>query len=109
MRCFKLFFKHTWHPQQIDNPSSFATTQNEEVNENGTELDEVKVVSINEPSTSRQNKISCSNGGCQKTVMKKAGAESPWHYYKTIFLIFFIVALIVWIIVYTLLSSYDLL
>lgn len=96
----------------MDNPTCFEVTRGVEIPQNDTELGEVKVMSLTTMATTSKDvqAIPCSNGGCKKSVFnKKNSDESPWHYLKTIYLIFFMFALIVWIIVYSLLSRYELL
>ncbi|XP_023287760.1 uncharacterized protein LOC105699731 isoform X2 [Orussus abietinus] len=54
--------------------------------------------------------IPCRNGGCKASRSRgEPRPESPWHLLKTIFLVSVIVALIVWVIVYTLLAQYQIL
>jgi hypothetical protein len=62
--------------------------------------------------TSIVEEVPCHSGACKNTVAKiwpDHRLESPWHYLKTLFLVFVILALVIWILIYVLLSQYDLL
>ena len=112
MRCFKNFFQHTWHPQQMESPSRFELTKTESPSGEETELGEVKLTM---PSSSvatqvQPGSIPCRNGGCKSwTSRGEPRLESPWHILKTIFLVSVIVALVLWVIVYTFLAQYRIL
>ncbi|XP_063974368.1 uncharacterized protein LOC135161037 [Diachasmimorpha longicaudata] len=111
MKCFKLFFKHTWKPQQMDNPAHLNGSKSSEIDLPGTELGEVRM-SLPTPAASSSRPIGggpCYNGPCKIPMNIQHKPESPWHSLKTVFLVSCIVALIVWIIVYTILSQYELL
>ncbi|XP_011498786.1 PREDICTED: uncharacterized protein LOC105362935 isoform X2 [Ceratosolen solmsi marchali] len=74
-----------------------------------TELGEMKVVAGVVPVV---EDVPCHSGACKSAVTKiwpDHRLESPWHYLKTLFLISMIVALVVWILIYVLLSQYELL
>ncbi|KAK9298430.1 hypothetical protein QLX08_008223 [Tetragonisca angustula] len=114
MRCFKSFFQHTWHPQQMESPSRFELTKAEVESGEETELGEVKVTlptsTVATSTPVQPGAIPCRNGGCKSwTNRAESRMESPWHFLKTIFLISVIVALILWIIVYTFLAQYRIL
>lgn len=54
--------------------------------------------------------IPCRNGGCKSwSGRSESRLESPWHFLKTVFLISVIVALVLWVIVYTFLAQYRIL
>lgn len=98
----------------MESPSRFELTKAEVESGEETELGEVKVT----PPTStvatstpvQPGAIPCRNGGCKSwTSRAESRMESPWHFLKTIFLISVIVALILWIIVYTALAQYRIL
>uniref|UniRef100_A0A0C9QNK6 DNER protein n=1 Tax=Fopius arisanus TaxID=64838 RepID=A0A0C9QNK6_9HYME len=111
MKCFKLFFKHTWQPQQMDNPVHLNGSRSSRVDLSATELGEVRMASPTPAASSSKNVAPgpCSNGPCKTSMSLHNKPESPWHSLKTVFLVSFIIALIIWIIVYTLLSQYELL
>ncbi|XP_016770105.1 uncharacterized protein LOC725578 isoform X2 [Apis mellifera] len=114
MKCFKKFFQHTWHLQQMESPSKFELTKTEVQIADETELGEVKVMPLTSnvaTSTPVQpGGIPCKNGGCKSWASRaESRMESPWHFLKTIFLISVIVALILWVIVYTFLVQYQIL
>lgn len=103
---------------QMDSPTRFepAKCVGAGFNAGETELGEVKIIvptssiatsTIIEEST---GSIPCGNGGCKTSRSRgEPRHESPWHKLKTIFLVSVIVALVVWIIVYTLLAQYQIL
>ncbi|XP_015608342.1 uncharacterized protein LOC107274093 isoform X2 [Cephus cinctus] len=116
IKYFKGFFKHTWHLQQMDNPTFENVNKAEGRCTAGTELSEVKVGVSTATSTAATStpvlsrSIPCGNGGCKATRSHgEARPESPWHLLKTIFLVSVIVALVIWVIVYTLLAQYRIL
>ncbi|XP_043480496.1 uncharacterized protein LOC122510128 [Leptopilina heterotoma] len=86
-----------------------------ETNPSGeTELSEMKIVtsSIGVTATNQNHSEDhqCRNGTCKiSRIRNNQQPENPWHYLKTIFLISVIIALIIWIIVYTLLVQYKVL
>ncbi|XP_043276680.1 uncharacterized protein [Venturia canescens] len=119
MMCFKRFFKHTWHPQQMENPSKLEPAKRgvAGLRPDDTELGEVKIiVPSSDIATSTTLEASsavipCGSGGC-KTSRRHNGEsrpESPWHVLKTIFLVSVIIAFVVWVVVYTLLAQYEIL
>ncbi|CAD1471505.1 unnamed protein product [Heterotrigona itama] len=96
----------------MESPSRFELTKAEIQNGEETELGEVKVtLPTNTVATStpvQPGTIPCRNGGCKSwTSRAESRMESPWHFLKTIFLVSVIVALILWIIVYTFLAQYQ--
>ncbi|XP_051176321.1 uncharacterized protein LOC127291296 isoform X2 [Leptopilina boulardi] len=115
MKCFKIFFKHTWHPQQVDHPLRFDQGKMETNSPGETELSEMKTVTMSSMNVTasnpnHSNDHQCRNGTCKmSTIRHNPQPESPWHYLKTVFLISVIIALIIWIIVYTLLVQYKVL
>ncbi|XP_076662546.1 uncharacterized protein LOC143365854 isoform X2 [Halictus rubicundus] len=124
MRCFKNFFQHTWHPQQMDSLSRFELTTTETTGKEETELSEVKTtLPTNNVATStgkfqhaqqmqqaQPGSIPCRNRGCKNlSGRSESRLESPWHFLKTVFLISMIVALVLWVIVYTFLAQYRIL
>ncbi|XP_050477181.1 uncharacterized protein LOC126867085 [Bombus huntii] len=98
----------------MESPSRFELTKAEIQNAEETELGEVKVtppMSTVATSTPVQpGSIPCRNGGCKSWANRaESRMESPWHFLKTIFLISVIVALVLWVIVYTFLVQYRIL
>ncbi|XP_033331485.2 uncharacterized protein LOC143258717 isoform X2 [Megalopta genalis] len=54
--------------------------------------------------------IPCRDGGCKAWASRsESRLESPWHFLKTVFLISVIVALVLWVVVYTFLAQYGIL
>lgn len=103
---------HRWF--QMESPSKFELTKTEVQIADETELGEVKVMPLTSnvaTSTPVQpGSIPCKNGGCKSWASRaESRMESPWHFLKTIFLISVIVALILWVIVYTFLVQYQIL
>ncbi|KOC70612.1 hypothetical protein WH47_03628 [Habropoda laboriosa] len=98
---------------QMESPSRFELTKTEVENADETELGEVKVtLPTNSVATStpvQPGSIPCRNGGCKSWNRGESRLESPWHFLKTVFLISVIVALIIWVIVYTFLTQYRIL
>lgn len=99
---------------QMESPSKFELTKTEVQIADETELGEVKVMPLTSnvaTSTPVQpGGIPCKNGGCKSWASRaESRMESPWHFLKTIFLISVIVALILWVIVYTFLVQYQIL
>ncbi|XP_043259796.1 uncharacterized protein LOC122401614 isoform X2 [Colletes gigas] len=110
MRCFKSFFQHTWHPQQMESSSRFELTKPEVQSADETELGEVKTTNVATSTPGQPGNIPCKNGGCKALSSPvESRLESPWHFLKTIFLISVIVALVIWVIVYTFLAQYQIL
>lgn len=114
MKCFKSFFKHTWHPQQMESPPRCQPGKAEGAGAGETELGEIKVTTpmsnVASSTGSRVGSVPCQNGGCKVWRSRvEPRAESPWHLLKTIFLISVILALILWVIVYTVLAQYQIL
>ncbi|XP_078039381.1 uncharacterized protein LOC144471326 isoform X2 [Augochlora pura] len=121
MRYFKNFFQHTWHPQQMENLSRFELTKTKPRDVEENELAEVKTaVPTNNVATStaklssanpvHPGSIPCRNGGCKGWAGRsESRLESPWHFLKTVFLISVIVALVIWVVVYTFLAQYGIL
>ncbi|XP_012269485.1 uncharacterized protein LOC105693854 isoform X2 [Athalia rosae] len=119
IKCFKRFFKHTWHPQQMENASFGNDSKSVAETAGDTELGEVKVqvvptasVATSTPTTSPAlpEGIPCGNGGCKTSRSRgEPRPESPWHQLKTIFLVSVIVALVIWVVAYTLLTQYQIL
>ncbi|XP_076639250.1 uncharacterized protein LOC143351532 isoform X2 [Colletes latitarsis] len=110
MRCFKSFFQHTWHPQQMESSSRFELTKPEVQGADETELGEVKTTNVATSTPVQPGNIPCKNGGCKALSSPvESRLESPWHFLKTIFLISVIVALVIWVIVYTFLAQYEIL
>lgn len=98
----------------MESPSRFELTKAEMQSEEETELGEVKVTlptsTVATSTPVQPGTIPCRNGGCKSwTSRAESRMESPWHFLKTIFLISVIVALILWIIVYTFLAQYRIL
>ncbi|KAG6796844.1 hypothetical protein HZU73_07830 [Apis mellifera caucasica] len=98
----------------MESPSKFELTKTEVQIADETELGEVKVMPLTSnvaTSTPVQpGGIPCKNGGCKSWASRaESRMESPWHFLKTIFLISVIVALILWVIVYTFLVQYQIL
>lgn len=98
----------------MESPSKFELTKTEVQIADETELGEVKVMPLTSnvaTSTPVQpGSIPCKNGGCKSWASRaESRMESPWHFLKTIFLISVIVALILWVIVYTFLVQYQIL
>ncbi|XP_046736354.1 uncharacterized protein LOC124405480 isoform X2 [Diprion similis] len=119
IKCFKRFFKHTWHPEQMENANFNAPKSASERN-GDTELTEVKLsvptasVATSTPTSSSPapapEGIPCGKGGCKTSRSRgEPRPESPWHQLKTIFLVSVIIALVIWVIVYTLLTQYQIL
>ncbi|XP_043518643.1 uncharacterized protein LOC122533207 isoform X3 [Frieseomelitta varia] len=99
---------------QMESPSRFELTKAEAESGEETELGEVKVTlptsTVATSTPVQPGAIPCRNGGCKSwTSRAESRMESPWHFLKTIFLISVIVALILWIIVYTFLAQYRIL
>ncbi|KAK2579116.1 hypothetical protein KPH14_001287 [Odynerus spinipes] len=112
MKCFKTFFKHTWHPQQMNN-NNLSVLEATKANIRSTNEMELKEVNVVVPTKSvatltvvQPGSIPCQNGGC-KNWGTRGVPESPWHILKTIFLISVIVTLIIWVLIYTLLATYQ--
>lgn len=109
--------KFYWSSFQMEN-TSFDAPKSVSPRTEDTELCEVKIVvptasvATATPTTSPPlpEGIPCGNGGC-KTSRSRGDPrpESPWHSLKTIFLMSVIIALIIWVIVYTLLTKYQIL
>ncbi|XP_043786811.1 uncharacterized protein LOC122711808 [Apis laboriosa] len=98
----------------MESPSKFELTKTDVQIADETELGEVKVMPLTSnvaTSTPVQpGSIPCKNGGCKSWASRaESRMESPWHFLKTIFLISVIVALILWVIVYTFLVQYQIL
>lgn len=97
----------------MESPSRFELTKEvQSVDE--TELGEVKVTpptsSVATSTPAQPGSIPCRNGGCKSwTSRAESRMESPWHFLKTVFLISVIVALVIWVIVYTFLAQYQIL
>ncbi|XP_046413185.1 uncharacterized protein [Neodiprion pinetum] len=119
VKCFKKFFKYTWHPQQMEN-TNFDAPKSAAEKTGDTEMNEVKVsvptasVATSTPTTSSPapapEGIPCGKGGCKTSRSRgEPRPESPWHHLKTIFLVSVIIALVIWVIVYTLLTQYQIL
>ncbi|XP_076684847.1 uncharacterized protein LOC143377478 isoform X2 [Andrena cerasifolii] len=99
---------------QMESPSRFELTKTESPNGEETELGEVKSTmpssSVAAASQVQPGSIPCRNGGCKSwTSRGEPRLESPWHVLKTIFLVSVIVALVLWVIVYTFLAQYRIL
>ncbi|XP_015114105.1 uncharacterized protein LOC107039147 [Diachasma alloeum] len=95
----------------MDNPAHLNGSRSSGVDLPATELGEVRM-SLPTPAASSSRHVgggSCHNGPCKTPMGLQHKPESPWHSLKTVFLVSCIVALIIWIIVYTLLSQYELL
>ncbi|XP_016904865.1 uncharacterized protein LOC107993131 [Apis cerana] len=97
----------------MESPSKFELTKTEVQIADETELGEVKVMPLTSnvaTSTPVQpGSIPCKNGCKSWASRAESRMESPWHFLKTIFLISVIVALILWVIVYTFLVQYQIL
>ncbi|XP_014616367.1 PREDICTED: uncharacterized protein LOC106793719 [Polistes canadensis] len=112
MKCFRTFFKRTWHPQQINNNNSsiFESIKTNVQNTNAMELKEMDVVaptqSVATLTVVQPGSIPCQNSGC-KNWRTHGVPENPWHELKTIFLVSIIVTLIFWIMIYALLAQYQ--
>ena len=79
-----------------------------------TELGELRAVATstaNSP-TATDAGVPCHNGACKSSGDKlrpEHHIESPWHHLKSLFLVSIIVALVVWIFVYVMLTQFDVL
>ncbi|CAK9802353.1 hypothetical protein ANTQUA_LOCUS3268 [Anthophora quadrimaculata] len=97
----------------MESPSRFDLTKTEVQSVNETELGEVKVTpptsSVATSTPVQPGSIPCRNGGCKSWNRSESRLESPWHFLKTVFLISVIVALVIWVIVYTFLTQYRIL
>lgn len=102
----------------METPAKFEPTKRgvAGLNQGDTELGEVKIiVPSSDIATSTTLEASsgvvpCGSGGCKSSRRNgEPRPESPWHVLKTIFLVSVIVALLVWVIVYTLLAQYEIL
>lgn len=96
----------------MDDGSRFAGKISELQNSSETELGEVKVTtSTSSITTSTPIQVigtPCKNGACKNFRPRpEPRAESPWHMLKSVFLVSVIVALFIWVIVYTLLAQYK--
>ncbi|XP_058809664.1 uncharacterized protein LOC131674872 isoform X3 [Phymastichus coffea] len=117
---FKGFFRRTWHPQQMESegrfscgdlpPKQCSNTRAIHETELGVLKSSVHETSSSPPSGSRAG-VACHNGACKAHGLRPPHhrIENPWHYLKTIFLVSIIFAFIVWIIVYVLLTQYEVL
>lgn len=112
MKCFRIFFKHTWHPQQINNNNS-SIFEEMKTNVRSTNVMELKEVDVIAPKKNvatltvvQPGSIPCQNSGCRNWGTRGV-PESPWHILKTIFLVSIIVTLIIWVVIYALLAQYH--
>lgn len=96
--------------QMNNNNSSVFEPTKANVNTSEMELKEVNVIvptkSVATLTVVQPGSVPCQNGGC-KNWGTRGVPESPWHILKTIFLISIIVTLIIWILIYTLLATYQ--
>ncbi|XP_076752343.1 uncharacterized protein LOC143424266 [Xylocopa sonorina] len=100
--------------KHMENSSRFELTKTEVQSADETELDEVKVTpamsSVATSTPVQPGSTPCRNGGCKSWGSRaESRMESPWHFLKTVFLISVIVALVLWVIVYTFLAQYRIL
>ncbi|XP_017767548.1 PREDICTED: uncharacterized protein LOC108556103 [Eufriesea mexicana] len=98
----------------MESPSRVELTKTDIQSADETELGEVKATPpTNSVATStplQPGSIPCKNGGCKSWSNRaELRMESPWHFLKTIFLISVIVALVLWVIIYTFLVQYQVL
>ncbi|XP_015428901.1 PREDICTED: uncharacterized protein LOC107185678 [Dufourea novaeangliae] len=99
----------------MESPSRYDLTKSEARSLDETELGEVKTtLPTSNVATSTQSSqpgsIPCRNGGCKSWATRtESRLESPWHFLKTVFLVSVIVALVLWVIVYTFLAQYRVL
>ncbi|XP_029052141.1 uncharacterized protein LOC114880371 [Osmia bicornis bicornis] len=101
-------------PSHMESPSRCELTKTEDQSADETELGEVKVSpptsSVATSTPVQPGNIPCRNGGCKSWANRgESRLESPWHYLKTVFLVTVIVALVIWVIVYTFLTQYRIL
>ncbi|XP_076281468.1 uncharacterized protein LOC143209560 isoform X2 [Lasioglossum baleicum] len=110
--------------RKMESLSRFELTKTETRGAEETELAEVKTtLPTNNAATStgklaslqhaqqvQPGSIPCRNRGCKSwSGRSESRLESPWHFLKTVFLISVIVALVLWVIVYTFLTQYRIL
>lgn len=98
----------------MESPSRFELTKADEQSADETELGEVKVSpptsNVATSTPAQPGSIPCRNGGCKSWSNRgETRLESPWHFLKTVFLVAVIVALVIWVIVYTCLAQYRVL
>ncbi|XP_076166162.1 uncharacterized protein LOC143146040 [Ptiloglossa arizonensis] len=94
----------------MESPSRFELTKPEVHSADETELGEVNTSNVATSTPIQPGSIPCKNGGCKSwSNPGESRLESPWHFLKTVFLVSVIVALILWVIVYTFLAQYRIL
>ncbi|XP_076247627.1 uncharacterized protein LOC143187351 isoform X2 [Calliopsis andreniformis] len=106
--------KYGYAFESMESQSRFELAKTEMNSTEETELSEVNMSpATNNVATStaaQPGNIPCKNGGCKSWMSNgESRLESPWHFLKTVFLVSVIVALVVWVIVYTLLTQYRIL
>ncbi|XP_076385242.1 uncharacterized protein LOC100875244 isoform X3 [Megachile rotundata] len=97
----------------MESPSRFELTKADDQSADETELGEVKASpptsNVATSTPAQPGSIPCRNGGCKSWNRGETRLESPWHFLKTVFLVTVIVALVIWVIVYTCLAQYRVL
>ncbi|XP_033216525.1 uncharacterized protein LOC117172568 isoform X2 [Belonocnema kinseyi] len=100
--------------RKVDQPSRYDPAKMEKNSPVEADHSEMKIiiptVSVATSIPPKPENIPCNSGACKSSRMRSdPRPESPWHILKTIFLIVVVVALIIWVIVYTLLVQYQIL